>query len=131
MAIWPFTKPKPAPQVILPELHPLITVILDLVRSNTDPWILYRDDKDDLYHDGQLYDKWLYLSRTASDRLFLKSIGNLCVGHKIKDKWVFDHITLTSSEQEVLTTAYDEIMRKRAIKIVEYRSPEKIKDLCS
>lgn len=75
----------------------------------------------------------LYLTRTESDRLYLKSAGYMCVGHKIKDKWKYDHITLTSSEVETLKGAYDEIIRKRAIKIVEYRSPEKAvtEELCS
>lgn len=118
MAIWPFKKP----------LHPLITVVLDLVNADhaprSDPWTPYRSKEDS---------KWLWISRTVADRLYLQNTGSLCVLHEIDDEWETDYINLTDSEKEVLKTAYDEIMRKRAIKIVEYRSSEKdvIEDLCS
>ena len=125
--------PKPKAIVLPPPLHPLITLVLDLVRADhlpcSDPWILQHDKEDDQGRSN----KWLYLNRTASDRLYLRNTGALCITHKMNDDWKCDHIILTSSEVETLKGAYDEIMRKRAIKIVEYRSPEKpvIEELCS
>jgi len=103
--MWPFTSK--------PKLHPLLTAVLEL---NADAWNIHASghDEDDK--------KWIFISRTCDDKLYLKSTGILSLANQFDEKWYYDPIDLTSTEQALMKKTYDEIIRKKAHKIVEYRT---------
>jgi len=117
--MWPFSKKTKDVEVTTEDsIHPLISLILDLVSSGEDPWSFHTNGS------GSDDPSWFFLTRTASDKLYLSDCGALFLSLKIKDTWISNKINLTRAEKRLTSKAYDDILRNRASKILEYRSPE-------